>query len=340
MLEEAKITEQDLYLTFIDLTNAFGTVPADGITKALAMIGCPDHFLKIANDLYDNISMWFRLRAEDKAEGNPISLERGVRQGCPLSPIIFIIVFNPLLLWLEEAHLPRNSTRTLGFRPSDATPRTPHLAFCDDLLMTSQDLPSAAESARRLACFCELMGLDVNHGKCGTVVLKKGAHVNSRLLLAGKPLPSIHPLGDKQRYKYLGYWVSGTPDWQNTMDVASKETLRRTACIAGSGLLPLQKIQTMNSWASPVSLYCLPNMCPSEKWLSETTLSATRQARRFISHDDKPLLSGIPSQQFTSPRSEGGLGVHDMAHRFYRARILHSLTLLSSDGPTKFLSTA
>jgi len=339
MMEEGKLHAQDLYLTFIDLTNAFGTIPVQGILRSLRMIGCPESFVEVAKDLYDNISMWFRLRAQEKLDDNSIPLERGVRQGCPLSPVIFIIAFNPLLLWLENAHVPSNDRPpSLGFCPADDGPRTPHLAFCDDIVLTSKNLSSAQESLRRVRVFCDSMGISINQGKCGTIILQEGRHKNTHLKYNHKPFPIIHPLGDETYYKYLGYRISAETDWETMAALFSKEASRRSELIHTSGLLPIQKVRTLECWASPVPSHCLANMRPSEKWLVSFTKNAISAARRFISHDGTPLLAGIPGLQFTSTIAEGGLGISDLKMKFCRTRILLATCLLSpnnQDDPLK-----
>ena len=340
MLEEARVEQDDLYLTFIDLTNAFGTAPKEGILKALDMIGCPEAFRNIAGDLYSNISMWFKLRTEEDKENNLIQLERGVRQGCPLSPLIFIATMNPLLLWLEDAHLPSQPQGpSLGYRPRGNGHRVPHLSFCDDMVLTSRSRQAADASMHRLHTFCEEIGLHVNIKKCGTLILQDGVNTNSKIWYQGKAFPTIHILGSKQAYKYLGYHVAAIPNWGKQMASITSEIERRISLLTQSGLLPVQKLQTLQLWILPVPSHSLPNMNPTTKWLHSTTSSIVKTARSWLSSTGKPLQSGIPALQFTSSWSEGGFGVSDLTLSFCRSRISLALTLLSKS-PSRFLRCA
>ena len=43
----------DLYMTFVDLTKAFGTVSRDGLWKSMAKFGCPPRFIAMLRQFQD-----------------------------------------------------------------------------------------------------------------------------------------------------------------------------------------------------------------------------------------------------------------------------------------------
>jgi hypothetical protein len=87
---------------------------------------------------------------------------RGVRQVCPLSPLLFILVMEGLNLLLkhsfEEGHIS-------GIKVSRMT-RILHLMFVDDVLILSKaSLSEWKVIASLISCFCKASGLSVNQTK-------------------------------------------------------------------------------------------------------------------------------------------------------------------------------
>lgn len=62
-----------------------------------------------------------------KEQSRPISIKRGVKQGDPMSPIIFNLVMDELLCQLEELQ----GSATLDENNANC----PYMAFADDLLL-------------------------------------------------------------------------------------------------------------------------------------------------------------------------------------------------------------
>ena len=98
ILEAAFSTKSPLMMTFIDLNNAFGSVPHSYIFDMLRAIQVPASVVAYIRSLYS------QLRAVVKCKSwttSTIPICRGVFQGDTMSPIIFILAFNPLLRLAE-----------------------------------------------------------------------------------------------------------------------------------------------------------------------------------------------------------------------------------------------
>jgi hypothetical protein len=76
------------------LTNAFGSVPHETIFAALSWAGLNDEAAYVIRRLYDKNTTTIRSSTGPTAE---INIKAGVKQGCPLSPIIFNLTMEPIL---------------------------------------------------------------------------------------------------------------------------------------------------------------------------------------------------------------------------------------------------
>ncbi len=81
---------QDLYITFLDLTEAFDAVSREGLPKTMSNFGCPDRFVKIVDVMMvrvlddENASDWFQV-------------SNGVKQGCLFASMLFSLMFSAML---------------------------------------------------------------------------------------------------------------------------------------------------------------------------------------------------------------------------------------------------
>ena len=88
VIEKYKEFNRNLYVAFIDYSKAFDSISHSAIWNALAHLNVDQKYIRIIQNVYAQSTS--RVRLETK--GEVIKIERGVRQGDPLSPKIFIAV--------------------------------------------------------------------------------------------------------------------------------------------------------------------------------------------------------------------------------------------------------
>ena len=98
-IEDANATGRPLFIGYIDIKGAFDSVTPDRLAEAL-------RFLGLTPDAVDLLCAITRGNTCQAITGfgltDEIKILRGVRQGCPLSPILWILFLEPLLRWWHK----------------------------------------------------------------------------------------------------------------------------------------------------------------------------------------------------------------------------------------------
>ena len=136
--------------------------------------------------------------------------ERGLKQGCPLSPLLFVLIMEGLSLALK--HKQEEGLLT-GIKVSRYI-HILHLLFADDILiMTKASIEEWKEISIVLQLFCNAMGLHINAHK--TTLLQFGA--NQQVLGGIKALFHFQIQDLEKGFMYLGYFLKmgryKTEDW-------------------------------------------------------------------------------------------------------------------------------
>ena len=88
----------------------------------------------------------------------PINIKRGVRQGCPLSPLLFNICLDPLLRTIEENH--KNDGYSIEENSFCIQ------AFADDVILISDSVENMKKIINTCNKFCEKSGMTISSKKC------------------------------------------------------------------------------------------------------------------------------------------------------------------------------
>ena len=218
----------EAHVAFIDLTNAFGSVPHSLIWQVLERTGLPEEVVAVVQGLYEGSST--RYRAGDGLT-EPVRCQRGVRQGCPLSGLLFSLSMEPLLRTLTAAQIRC-------------------LAYADDLALIFSQRTDVQDGLTLLERVCRWSGLTPNPAK--SALLSVGAP-SPDVTLCGAPLT---PLDRGEAYRYLGRPVGHTRLTQPPLQVIA-EARRDAALLLESPLAPWQKLDAVRTFIAPRLTHCL-----------------------------------------------------------------------------------
>lgn len=94
MQEKCIEQPKSLYAIFIDLTKAFDTVNRNALWGVFAQMGIPPKIANILNSLHTGM---LGIISVDGKLTDSFHISTGVKQGCMIAPILFIIYFDAML---------------------------------------------------------------------------------------------------------------------------------------------------------------------------------------------------------------------------------------------------
>ncbi|KAK3538879.1 hypothetical protein QTP86_018762 [Hemibagrus guttatus] len=167
---------QPVHMCFVDLEKAFDRVPRGILWEVLWEYGVHGPLLRAVRSLYNRSRSLVRI-ASCKSDLFPVHV--GLRQGCPLSPVLFIVFMD---------RISRRSQGLVGVRFGDH--RISSLIFADDVVLLASSGLDLQHALGRFAAECEAAGMRVSTSKSEAMVLDR-KKVACTLQVGGEVLPQV-----------------------------------------------------------------------------------------------------------------------------------------------------
>ena len=152
---------KSLFVAFVDFTTAYDMVDRSKLWDHLHKLHVPPHLLRYIQMLYhENVYI-----LKDGLVTQGISPTRGLKQGCPLSPLLFAIYICDLPMAFPD--------KKVGARTLATDVYIPHVEFADDLTLMSNTAPRLQSLLNQLSSYAEEKGLEVSTFK--TVAMAFGS---------------------------------------------------------------------------------------------------------------------------------------------------------------------
>jgi hypothetical protein len=273
-----------MYAAYVDLSKAFDSVNREALWQLLELRGLSPALLARIKSLYRSCTASVQVKGHTSA---PFPITTGVRQGCPMSPLLFNVFIDAVVRSVLRQH-PQHGVR-IAFsingqlvepagRPTWSTALIPLLMYADDIVLLAPSMQQLTDMLNTLEAACADLGLKINHEK-------------TKVQSVGCPQPTMPGhiatasgarLDVDTKFRYLGSMTASPP--LNRMDT---EISRRISSAAHSFhvvsrrvwssplIAPNTKIQLYNALVQAVLLY------GNESW----TLSRAQLARLETAHN-------------------------------------------------------
>ena len=303
--------EEEAYALFLDFQKAFDRVNWDYMFRVLERMGFGASFIRWVRLLYMNPQAHLLINQNIQPALHPT---RGVKQGDPLSALLFVLTIEPLgnLLRAHEEYgvcLNADQTATSMF-------------FADDSTLLGSSLVNVQGQLDLVAEYCRGSGAQLNLTKSVLLALNRSKTCPS--------FPGVQVLDRSETVKYLGI-----PFGQRHMDNTLLEWLdqrfyegfqlwyRRARTLRGR-LLVAQTMVLSRLWHYTQHVSVPARVV--QRWQSMLNrFVLSRKHERDASH-----IQLIPADFLFQRRRDGGLGVPSLAAHLKRQRLQLLLQFISA----------
>ena len=269
-IQDYKRRHKPVYACFVDFARAFDSVEHTLLWKKLARMGLSNKILHILQDMYLKATSRVKVNG---ALTNPFSCDIGVRQGCNLSPLLFILFVSDL-----ETHLKTNGAGSISVSNS----RVSLLMFADDVVLLAETQEGLQTSLHLLNQYCLTSALSVNTEKTKVVIFNKqrGCSPDFRI-----NMKEIQVLSD---YKYLGIVLSD--------NCSFKPAVLTLATQAKKALFTLKKaLQNLHYPSPAISCFLFDALvCPIMEYGCEVWIATAGECLEMVHKTFCKYALGLP----------------------------------------------
>nr|KAG5686382.1 hypothetical protein BaRGS_018690 [Batillaria attramentaria] len=190
IVEQSLEWNSPLYINFIDYEKAFDSVDREALWKLLRHYGVSGKIISLIQCTYQDMSCRI---AHAGQLSESFEVKTGVRQGCLLSPFLFLLVID----WIMKT---TTAGRKNGIQWTLWT-QLDDLDFADDLALLSHSHSQMQAKTTCLEATSAGTGLKINRKK--TELMKINTTANTPVTVGGEPIREV------ESFVYLGSVVDG-----------------------------------------------------------------------------------------------------------------------------------
>ena len=203
LLEASSEWNAEVWLGLIDFEKAFDTIEHEPLWKALAEQGVEKQYINILKQIYRHQTATVKAGVESRE----FSITRGVRQGDPISSLLFTAVMESIFRSLKQRWRHLNSRRSgtyYGVVIDDPADPLTNLLFADDVVLVATCQKDISKMIVDLDKNAAKFGLKIHMGK--TAVLTNASRSRPNTIKCGQAVVKVLLQDDAE--KYLGRKIS------------------------------------------------------------------------------------------------------------------------------------
>jgi len=267
IVEQSIEWNSPLYVNFVDYEKAFDSVDRQTLWQILEHYGVPPKIVSLIKNIYNNTTDRV-VHAGQLSE--PFHVTTGVRQGCILSPFLFILAIDWIMRETTKDSL-NGIQWTLSSQLND-------LDFADDLALLSHNHQQMQAKTTKLDTTSTQTGLKIHPAK--TKLMKINTSNELPIKLKDEPIEEV------QSFVYLGSVINiqgGTDeDVQNRIQKARSAFIMLSKIWQSKTITLNTKLRIFNSNVKSVLLY------GSETW--RTTNQMLKKVQTFLNRCLRRIL--------------------------------------------------
>ncbi|KAI4884284.1 hypothetical protein NFI96_019990, partial [Prochilodus magdalenae] len=185
-IQTAKREKTDLHIVWLDLANAYGSVPHQLISYAMDVFYMPSCIKNMVATYFDDLKMCFALH---DFTNEWQQLEVGITMGWAISPILFVASFEVILIGARQM--------ARGIKQPSGQRLPPLRAYMDDVTTLLQTAACTSRLLKRMDKLMLWARMKIKPSKSRSLSLRRGVRNDSTIFIVGGeriPLLSEKPI--------------------------------------------------------------------------------------------------------------------------------------------------
>jgi ribonuclease HI/exonuclease III len=222
LIDYAETEELNGIIVALDQEKAYDKIAHEYMWTTLKKFGIPTKFTKILQSIYKQAKSTVTING---VISEPFQIIRGVRQGDPLSCLLFNLSIEPLAIMIRKS--------TIKGYTIPGMPKTIKTTlFADDTTIYMSNSDNFTNMQKVLDTWCSVSGAKFNLSKTeiipiGTKDYRNTVLTTRRINPGQEPIPNnIHLAKDGEPVRILGAWIGNNVDqcgiWSKTLDKIEK----------------------------------------------------------------------------------------------------------------------
>jgi hypothetical protein len=284
----------------LDMSKAYDRVEWKFLEKMIRKLGFAERWINRVMLCVSSVSYQVRVNG---VLTNVIVPERGLRQGDPLSPYLFLLCAEGFSSLLNKAEMEGDLE---GIRICNGAPRFNHLLFADDSLVLFKATRESAKSMQNILQLYEVCsGQTINFDK-SSVMFSENAKVARRKHV----LEELHIRAEARTEEYLGLPVYVGRSRAKTFEYLKDRIWRKIQGWKERLLSKMGKDILIKACAQAIPTFSMSCFDLTKGLCDEMSMMICRYW--WAQQENENKMHWLSWEILTKPKSEGGLGFRDL----------------------------